>query len=113
MGLTPPAAPAAFRIRMPLPCRHRTVVNPADFADVAAGLASLDVVLPQRGRVYSFITPRGELEITARSISQITIGKLIGLAGVLIAILLVWALGRERSRASGARSLPRGPSPSA
>ena len=69
-----------------------------DFTEVAAGLASLDVALPERGRVYSFITPRGELEITARSISFITISRLIGLAGVLIAIVLVWALAREKSR---------------
>jgi hypothetical protein len=74
------------------------VDNSQSMSQVAAGLASLDVSLPERGRVYSFITPRGELEIKARSIPLVAIGKLIGLAGVLIAILIVWALGRERSR---------------
>jgi hypothetical protein len=88
-GQTDPNAP-------PMPAAP--VVNPQEFADVAAGLASLDVVLPERGRVYSFITPGDELEITARSISAVTIRRLIGLAGVLIAILVVWALGREKSR---------------
>jgi hypothetical protein len=72
--------------------------NAQSMSQVAAGLASLDVALPERGRVYSFITPRGELEIEARSIPLVAIGKLIGLGGVLIAILIVWALGRERSR---------------
>jgi hypothetical protein len=84
------------------PPQVTTVVPVVDdsqsMAEVAAGLASLDVTLPQRGRVYSFITPRGELEITARSVPLVALGKLLGLAGVLIAILIVWAFGREKSR---------------
>jgi len=65
---------------------------------VTAGLASLDVNLPQRGKLYSFRTPRGELEIQARSIPAVAVAKLAGLGAVLAAIVIVWLLGREKSR---------------
>ncbi|HEX5105422.1 MAG TPA: hypothetical protein VFV87_16500, partial [Pirellulaceae bacterium] len=99
-GIAPSAGPSGITadpnappVAVPMP--PAPVV---DYAEVAAGLASLDVALPERGRVYSFIVPRGDLEITARSISFATITRLIGLAGVAIAIVIVWALGREKSR---------------
>ena len=55
-------------------------------AQVAAGLASLDVRLPERGKMYLFTTPRGDIEITASAISASTLSRLSGLAAVLSAI---------------------------
>jgi len=67
-------------------------------AQVAAGLASLDVRLPERGKMYLFTTPRGDIEITASAVSASTLSRLSGLAAVLFAIFLVWLLSRESSR---------------
>src|SRR5207249_789963 len=65
---------------------------------MAAGLASLDVALAERGRIYRFITPRGDIEIRARSIPVVALSRLAGLAAVLVAIFVVWLFGREPSR---------------
>jgi hypothetical protein len=67
-------------------------------AQVAAGLASLDVQLPERGRVYRFTTPRGDIEIRARAVPLAALSRLSGLAAVLAAIAIVWLIGRESSR---------------
>jgi hypothetical protein len=67
-------------------------------SQVAAGLASLDVRLPERGRLYSFTTPRGDVEITARSVPQKLWNKLIGLVALLAAILIVGLLSRPSAR---------------
>ena len=42
----------------------------AAWENVDSGFASLDVKLSERGRVYRFTTPRGEMEITARAIPK-------------------------------------------
>ena len=56
----------------------------------AAGLASLAFELPTRGMVYRFTTPRGEQEITARYLYGDVVRRLIELAWVAVAILVVW-----------------------
>jgi len=65
---------------------------------VAAGLASLDVAIPQRGRMYRFTTPRGHLEITARSIPVTALSRLWGLGAVIAAVFAVAALGSRPAR---------------
>jgi hypothetical protein len=67
------------------------------FNDLAQGRASLDITLPERGRLYRFTTPRGDVAIEAYSVPHVALRKLAGLAAVLVAILVVWLLGRERS----------------
>jgi hypothetical protein len=49
----------------------------------ATGLASLDVQIPVRGREFRFTTPRGDAQITVRSISTAVSDRLISLAWVL------------------------------
>ena len=95
-----PNAPPASADAPPAPGTPMTgaIDNSQSMDDLAAGLASLDVALPQRGRLYRFTTPRGELEIHARSVSLVVLQKLAGLAAVLVAIVIVWALGREKAR---------------
>ena len=56
----------------------------------ATGLASLDFELPTRGMVYRFTTPRGEQEITARYLSGDVVRRLVELAWVAVAVLVVW-----------------------
>jgi hypothetical protein len=73
-------------------------VQGEQIAQVAAGLASLDVALPERGRLYRFTTPRGDIAITASAIPASALDRLIGLVAVLVAILAAWLLSREKSR---------------
>jgi hypothetical protein len=61
------------------------------------------VQLPQRGELYRFTTPRGDLEIRARSVPVVALKRLAALAGVLAAIFVVWLLGREQARRVWAR----------
>jgi len=59
-----------------------------------AGLASLDFELPTDKNLYElhrFTTPRGEAELTARTISNNMLAKLGLLAGIAAACLLIWA----------------------
>ena len=59
-----------------------------------AGLASLDFELPADKdlyELYRFTTPRGEAELTARTVSNGTLARLEGLLGIVAAGLLVWA----------------------
>ena len=58
-----------------------------------AGLASLDFELPTdktRYKLFRFTTPRGEAELTARSVSNSLLGRLELLIGLVVASLLVW-----------------------
>jgi hypothetical protein len=66
--------------------------------EVAAGLASLDVAIPQRGRIYHFTTPRGDIEITARSIPVTVLSRLYGLVAILAATSLIAALTTRHAR---------------
>jgi hypothetical protein len=58
-------------------------------------LASLDVDLPERGVEFLFTTPRGDIEITARAVSESLLERVIRLAwitaGVLV-VLVFWQL---------------------
>jgi len=73
-------------------------VSGEQIAQVAAGLAILDVQLPERGRVYRFTTPRGDIELQVHSIPTVALSKFANLAAVLVTLFLIWLLGRESSR---------------
>ena len=77
---TPAGGPATQPARMQIPSG---VVVPS------AGLASLDVDIPVRGRVYFFTTPRGKVEITARAVSR----RFISNAGYLVTVILALVAG--------------------
>ena len=66
--------------------------------DMAAGLASLDVAIPQRGRMYRFTTPRGDLEITARSIPVTVLSRFYGLIAISLTVCVLSALTTRRAR---------------
>lgn len=74
-----------------------------DFANVAAGLASLDLRLPERGRSYNFTTSRGQIEITARPVSDLLVGRLIGLAGLGVVVFVAWLATRKPAREAYSR----------
>jgi hypothetical protein len=75
----------------------------------STGLASLDVELPVRGTVYFFTTPRGKVEITARSVSTtfMTNGEylLLILLVLAIAVAVYRVLRRERFLAENSSRL--------
>ena len=58
-------------------------------AEESNGLASLDFELPMRGELYNFITPRGDVAITADAVSGGLLLKLLHL-GIALAVLLVF-----------------------
>ncbi len=56
-------------------------------------MASLDFELPTDTSLYDlyrFSTPRGDAELTARTISTGTVVKLITLAAIVAAVILLW-----------------------
>jgi hypothetical protein len=55
-----------------------------------SGLASLEVELPERGVVYDFTVPRGEVEISALATSKDTLNRL-GQLGLVAVVILVFA----------------------
>lgn len=62
-----------------------------------AGLTSLDVTLPERGVEYLFATPRGDIQITAQSVSGEQINRvlsLLAMLAVLIALGLAYLIGQ-------------------
>jgi len=65
---------------------------------VETHLASLDVDLPLRGREYLFTTPRGDIEITARAVSEPLVGRLLRLlalaVGTVVLIVVLRVLAR-------------------
>jgi hypothetical protein len=67
-------------------------------AGVPAGMASLDVAIPQRGQVFKFTMPRGDIQVTARPVSQTLVDSLLRIAGVLAAIGVLVALRRFLKR---------------
>jgi hypothetical protein len=88
----------------PAPMPAAPVVPSGDtYANVAAGLASLDFRLPERGRVYSFTTQRGLIDISARPVSLELLQRLGGLAVLAAVVLIVWAATRAPARAVYAR----------
>ncbi len=83
----------------------------ADFLDLTtstgtpqqglAGLASLDFELPERGQVFYFTTPRGDVTITARPLRG-ELGQrlvnLLWLAAIALALAIVMAVVRRLTR---------------
>jgi hypothetical protein len=88
---TLPGIEAAATAAAPAP------VSGEQITQVAAGLASLDVQLPERGRIYRFTTPRGDIELQAHSVPVVVLSRLASLAAVLVALLVAWLLSRESS----------------
>ncbi len=83
---------AAFQTKLSLVVEQTQIVpsgGPAA-APPAAGLASLDFQLPRQGALYCFTTPQGEVEITARAVSTELLRRLIEIAVVAAAALVVW-----------------------
>ena len=75
---------------------HEDIVSMQWGAAPAAptGLASLDFALPTDRNLYElyrFTTPRGDAELTARTVSNSMLTRLESLAGIAAASLLVWA----------------------
>ena len=66
----------------------------------ATGLASLDFELPTRGALYRFTTPRGEVEITARSLADDLLRRLVEIAVVAVVALAVVLAARRIGRGS-------------
>lgn len=70
----------------------------ADLDAGLAGLVSLDFELPQRGRTYYFMTPRGDVEIAMRPFEGRLLGQLQSLAALIALIVSVlvgwWLVGK-------------------
>ena len=77
-----------------------------DYEDM--GLASLELELPTRGELYMFSTPRGEVEVSARGVSNGWLERMIGLAIVVVGLFIVLLIGSRIARA-GQWSWPFGP----
>ncbi len=103
-GVAPGTPPLAYQPGMAPNAGPQTDVVGAivtageDFSDVAAGLASLDFTLPERGQEFNFTTPRGQIEIEARPVAQTLLARLIGLTIVGAVIVLVWLIARKPAR---------------
>jgi hypothetical protein len=64
----------------------------------ATGLASLDIELPQRGKLYMFTTPRGDIRLSARSLPRplIARGRMLGwVLGAIVVLAIGWRLARK------------------
>lgn len=76
-------------------------MGPGQAAGVPAaptGLASLDIDVPPRGKVFLFTMPRGETKITASPVSRDLTERLINLAivaGVIIVGVIVYRIARQ------------------
>jgi hypothetical protein len=68
------------------------------YQQLSAGLASLDVRLPERGNLYRFTTPRGKVEIAARAVSRATLSKLVVLGLLLTAGAIGWCVNQPAAR---------------
>jgi hypothetical protein len=58
-----------------------------------SGLASLDFELPTDANLYQlyrFSTPRGEAELTARTISASAVARLSSVAAIVVALIVLW-----------------------
>ncbi len=67
---------------------------PSDAFAVETHLASLDVDLPLRGREYLFTTPRGDIDITARAVSEPLLGRLVRLLVIAVGFVVLLVLLR-------------------
>ena len=99
---SPPVTdPSATTASTPAPAP--AVATGDTYANVAAGLASLDFRLPERGRVYSFTTQHSLIDVTARPVAHTLISRLIGLAALIAAVLVVLVASRKPARDAYAR----------
>lgn len=64
-----------------------------DYED--SGLVSLDLELPENGELFLFTTPRGELEVVARGVSDDWLGRMLLLAAVLVGLLVAGLIARS------------------
>ncbi len=60
----------------------------------AGYLASLDVALPERGQVYYFSTPRGELELSAQSVSHDLTRRVWAIVTILTVCASAWIVAK-------------------
>jgi hypothetical protein len=83
-----------------------TVTKPGFVPAAPAGLASLDFELPERGRLYRFTTPRGDMELAARAVSTAWLARLGSLAAIAVLGLVVYGFARvaRRTTFSGLRT---------
>ncbi|MBU0639937.1 MAG: hypothetical protein KKB50_13795 [Planctomycetes bacterium] len=75
-------------------------LSPSDSVGAATGLVSLPVEFPTRGVVYNFTTPRGQVAITARAVSQHSLMMGWRLGAVLLMIVIgcaIYQLARRRA----------------
>ncbi len=63
-------------------------------------MASLDVDLPVRGQEFYFMTPRGDLVLTAQGYSQAEFNRLVKLIGIALLALILWFLNTVIKRAT-------------
>jgi hypothetical protein len=64
----------------------------------AAGLTSLDIEFPVRGREFLFVTPRGEIEIEARLVDADLGNRSLALGSLLVALAALAFVMRLRKR---------------
>ena len=55
-----------------------------------SGLASLDYEIPERGNVFFFTTPRGDVQITGRGVKEDSVRQSVGLIGVVLLAGFLW-----------------------
>lgn len=70
--------------------------EPAEFSD--SGLVSLDLQIPERGELFLFTTPRGELEVVARGVKDDLLERLILLVAIVIGWLIAFVIARRVTR---------------
>jgi hypothetical protein len=75
-----------------------TVQPPPMQPPVPAGLASLDVEIPQIGELYRFTSPRGEATITVRAVSRSFTNALKRLAMAAVIAVAVWLIFKVTPR---------------
>ena len=68
--------------------------SPTTAGPSISGMASLEVTIPARGDLYLFTTPRGNVQISARTISTPLLGRLIALGWVVGVVVLALILIR-------------------
>jgi hypothetical protein len=81
-------------------------INTVPASAIETGLTSLDVALPERGVEYLFTTPRGDIQITAQSVSSDQVDRVLGLLS-LLAVLIALGLAYRIGRAIVARTSER------
>ena len=73
---------------------QQVAASPTTAGPSISGMASLEVTIPARGDLYLFTTPRGNVQISARTISTPLLGRLIALGWVVGVVVLALILIR-------------------